>query len=429
MRVISIFLLFFLMFLSSCDTEKNIEPVNHFLKYFGREGSQMAADMEVGPDGFIYMLGNSADSLYLVKADQKGNSIWETSFGAAIPGAALVAKDLEISSNGTLLLLASTTEASGSLDFVVLTVDGADGRETFRLVDGYPGYDETPYSITEISDGYLVTGSTTRVMAPPSANDVLDGFIFRYNQSFGDYGISWSNDYVQYGPGTIDVVVKAYEARPGFLYMFGYSNQTDILDQTSDFNFFVFSVNNDGVANSFKFTPGQQGTNEILTSVSLISTTAASGFLLTGITEAGGVAELFALRIVGNIETVEKEVDLIQYQKTITNFGFASSTSVSNVQNLRAVGCASPFGFLVLSTENQNGNENLYLTRLDNTLSLLDRDAPGREYGGVGNDSAAAVKFLPDGTVLILGTMVQGEVNGQKKMVLMKLNNEGKFSG
>lgn len=420
-------ILFFLIALAisiSCDTEKNIEPVDHFLKYFGDKGSQMAVDMEVGSDGFIYMLGNSADSLYLVKSDEMGNWVWGEKYGAAT---VLVARDLEISASGSLLVLANTNEVGGNLDFVVMTVNNTSGAEMFRLVDGYPGYDEEAYSITEISDGYIVTGSTTRVSAPPSAGDVQDGFIFRYDQNFADYGVSWSNDYVQYGPGTIDVVIKAYEARPGFIYMFGYSNQTDILDQTADFNFFVFSVNNEGVANSFKFTPGQSVTNEILTSVSLISTTASSGFLLTGITESGGVAELYTMRIVGNIETVENQADLIQYQKAITSFGFASNTSTSNVQNLKAVGCSSPFGFLVLSTENLNGNENLYLTMLDNTLALRDRDVPGKAFGGIGNDSAADVEQLADGSILVLGTMVLGEVNGQKKMVLMKLDSEGKF--
>lgn len=133
------------------------------------------------------------------------------------------------------------------------------------------------------------------------------------------------------------------------------------------------------------------------------------------------------MRIVGNIETVENQADLIQYQKAITSFGFASNTSTSNVQNLKAVGCSSPFGFLVLSTENLNGNENLYLTMLDNTLALRDRDVPGKAFGGIGNDSAADVEQLADGSILVLGTMVLGEVNGQKKMVLMKLDSEGKF--
>jgi hypothetical protein len=80
----------------------------------------------------------------------------------------------------------------------------------------------------------------------------------------------------------------------------------------------------------------------------------------------------------------------------------------------------------MVSSQNSDGNEDIYFTLLDNRL-IADPGSEGLRFGGVGNDTAASVTDLPDGSVLVLGTMVLGEFNGQKKLVLMRLNSKGKF--
>ncbi|MEJ0033768.1 MAG: hypothetical protein WDO15_27050 [Bacteroidota bacterium] len=51
----------------------------------------------------------------------------------------------------------------------------------------------------------------------------------------------------------------------------------------------------------------------------------------------------------------------------------------------------------------------------------------GRTFGGVGDDSSGAVVEIADGRILVVGTMVLGDVKGQRKIVLMNLDSEGQF--
>ena len=47
-------------------------------------------------------------------------------------------------------------------------------------------------------------------------------------------------------------------------------------------------------------------------------------------------------------------------------------------------------------------------------------------FGGLNDDYIGAVKELPDGKIVLLGTMSLGN-EAQKKMVLIKVNKDGKF--
>ncbi|MFZ6001504.1 MAG: hypothetical protein ACOYW3_13420 [Bacteroidota bacterium] len=405
----------------SCETEKSLDPIGTFYKYYGMQGDQRAADLAVAFDGSIFLLGNKVTTdaggiesftPYLVKTDPGGNSIWEQSFTGFGSGEA---KDIEIS-NGGQLMIVGNTDLSGERDFFILVVNQADGSEVRRVVDGYPGFEEKVETITEISDGYIISGATTNVLAGASSGDRRDGFFFRYRADLTPYGIIWSN---RYGPGTDDVAVKTIEAKPGVFYMFGYSNQVDILDQTNDFNFWVFQTNAVGQPGSLKFSPGKARTNEILTSVNRIQGT--SNFLLTGVTEDGGVSELYAVKVRGDIETIQNVDDLIQQEKTLTNFGFTSDPAT------RALGISSNPDFIVVSSQNLDGNQDVYFSRLDSRLIPIP-GSDGRIFGGAGNDSASAVVQLADGDLLVLGTIVLGEVNGQTKLALLKLNPAGKFN-
>jgi hypothetical protein len=51
-----------------------------------------------------------------------------------------------------------------------------------------------------------------------------------------------------------------------------------------------------------------------------------------------------------------------------------------------------------------------------------------REFGGVGDDFVGAVTELPNGRILIIGTMTLGGVEGQTKIALLKLNPEGRLA-
>ncbi len=398
----------------ACDTESSIDPKVTFLRYYGTRGNQVAVDMTLGADGSIYLLGNSGEQVYLVKADAEGNSLWENTFIDA------EAKDIELGSDGNLLLTGTVTGADK--DIFILRVNAADGAAIGQpTVYGYVGFDEEAYSITEISDGYIVSGATTRVLENPGT-DQSDGFIFRFNTDLSPFGITWTE---RYGPGTFDVMVKTFQAGPSNFYFFGYSNNFDNLDDVNDFNFWIFSATGFGVADN-NFFVGSAGTNQRLHSVKPIPDQSGGGFLLTGTTEtSAGNYEIYATRIRTSFESSTSVDQIIQTSPSILTNGLSSDA------NVKVNGFPSSlFGFYMLANRNNNGNGDIFLNRVTNDLQLSADDwgAPdGYSFGGIGNDQPAALAEAADGCVLVLGTMVLGDVNGQQKMVLMKLDRSGRL--
>ena len=81
-------------------------------------------------------------------------------------------------------------------------------------------------------------------------------------------------------------------------------------------------------------------------------------------------------------------------------------------------------GYFIASDQIGQGLD-MRLTKLDNTGNIIFE----RVFGGVGDDFVGAVSELSDGKILLLGTMtLGGVVDGQKKIVLIKLNAQGKLA-
>src|SRR6478609_6014384 len=104
--------------LESCDTSGTIgDPAqDHFIKYYGSDGDQEGVDAVVGPDGSIYLLGNTTapgttvgKQLYLVKTDPEGMLIQQRTFSGKNN---VEAKDIELTSDGKLVILADFDAAT-----------------------------------------------------------------------------------------------------------------------------------------------------------------------------------------------------------------------------------------------------------------------------------------------------------------------------
>jgi hypothetical protein len=85
--------------------------------------------------------------------------------------------------------------------------------------------------------------------------------------------------------------------------------------------------------------------------------------------------------------------------------------------------------FMLLTNDNtvSNVDMNLALTKLTRNSLTKAWQVP-LIFGGESDDFAGSVSELPDGRILVVGTMTVGGLSGQKKMVLMKLNAEGKLT-
>jgi hypothetical protein len=408
----------------SCDTSNNVSPPDYFIKYFGEGGHQRGVDLIVNPDGTILLFGTTSTTrdedsrnLLLVKSDARGNLLWQKTFGGSTGEEA---KDIELTSDGRIVLL-GTTKKFGDKDVLLIITD----QEGIKLDSVTYHYDknEEPNSVSETTDGFIVTGSTTNTnqKANPVANDIQDAFNFRFDKDLNEYSNTWNKTL---GPGTIDVGVKVIQVGTGF-YFFGYSNKSRSGQSTSDLNFWVFPLNNFG---NGTFDVGEEifigGTSdERLTSVILSPPEAGEGFLLTGMASTSAnppVTTIYIAKMRKSLNFSTSNGALIGDPQSLGNdLGPISAFSTKSNSSILS-------GFLVLSNDKSLGNENFYLTKVDNDLNNKWKSPQGFNFGGSSEDTIGGIAELPDGSILMIGTFSVGD-DFQLKMTLIKVNKDGKF--
>ncbi len=416
---------FVLIFVAlGCDTASNIDPPedSFFVKFYGDEGNQEGVDAVINPDGTITLFGtteelNMGKQLYLVNILPNGLINWERKYGTSKNE---IAKDIELTRDGRLAIVADIENTPTEHDILVMTL-GLDGAviasDTIKFINGGTPTDETANSITQISDGFIVAGSTNNLDLKPNGtgpvNDSRDALFVRLFDDLTIYPDLWKQGY---GPGAFDEAIKVIEVSPNQFYLFANTN-TPV--PFSDINFHVLGLGATGQGNSpNNFFPGEQtGSNEILSSVAFSPIQSGEGFLLAGISQAPGAsADVYVVKLRKDLNFNNSD---IQFQKTLSiNLGIVSQAKVSTV-------ASSSSGFLILANEKLTGIQNFYLTKIDNSGFPVWSDPI--IFGGEQDDRIGSVLEFPDGSIGIIGTFAIG-VDGETKMTFIKVNKEGKFS-
>lgn len=429
----------------SCDTERNIPLLSQdtFLKFYGVEGEQTGVDFVLTADQSIVMVGNSTlpgrtQMIYVVKVDLLGNVVWENMIGLSDKNNTV--KDIELHADGRLIIAGETEMAVGNRD-VFLKIMNGDGVELDSARhDIAAGSDEEVKSVSIIStglvadqQGFVVAGATTSIDTEgsyvPTARDVRDAMHVRFTEIPSLQVMSSASWDTRTGKNdSEDIAVKVIRSNdPNKLYCFGYTNVVGNTTTSGDFKYWIFAITDGGEEagdlESLLDDLGMASEDEILKSVLDIDITDPfyKGFLLSGVAvdNAGNKRGYFV--------KVKRDIDFMQpptINNGITqtyNFSFGSSSETLNsfynpLEN----------DYLILATQNTNSNlaEDLSLFKLDREVQPV----WGPEvFGGESFDEAGAVLQLPDGKIMVLGTMTVGGLNGQKKMALMKLNPEGKL--
>jgi hypothetical protein len=412
------------LLLPSCDTSGSEGQSAYFIKYYGLEGNQEGVDMIVNDDGTFYLFGNSKlpgknQQLYLLKADANGMMLWDEPkfFGGDVY--ANYARDIEKTSDGKLVMVATSERAVGDNDVLLIIAD-QEGNELNSVKRGYAGTNEDASTVTQISDGFIVTGSTTNVAVKPNpvANDQLDIFTFRYNTDLTTYAQVWND---AFGAGIHDAGVKTVQVNANLFYVFSYTDLKPPLQTTANYNFAVYPLNNFGVPVGATSYAGTSSVNERLTSVLTVPASLGGGFFLTGIaTEVSGENRVYIAKMNKDLTLSGTDADFV-YQKSF-------SSSLGALATLHATSAASvTSGFFVLSNENSSGNQNFCLSKSTNEGEEIWKDPSRFIFGGAGADKIGAVAELPDGKIVMLGTFSIGD-DAQEKMALIKVNKDGKFS-
>lgn len=406
---------------SACDTSSDIpSPMGKFfMKYYGVDGDQVAADMVQSADGNFILLGTSGtrsgfestSRIYLCKVSSEGILIWEKVIGE--PGDRAI--DIEHIADDQYVILADHRISSLNTDPKLIRIN-TDGDRLDSVTYFREGVQRSK-SVTPLDDdGFIVTGSTEYdsviLLNPGNPDDLSDIFHYRCNATLQFDRVNW---YEQGGSGTFDLGIKTIEEPGNGFYVFGASNQTHAGNQEGKINLYYSTINNGGVTGDLNFL-GDFTTDTESSFVFPAPTELGGGFLIAGTKKypTGAVRlQLTKLRADLNFDFSDEQWDLE------VQLGDRNLTAVSAAPCVTGVR-----GYFVLANETAaDGRKNIWLTKVNtNGAEVWSRFFGSREE----DDSAASVIELEDGNILVLGTI--GLVNGQSKITLFKLNTYGQLA-
>ena len=404
-----------------CDTAANVDDPDKFtfVKFYGRDGDQTGVDLEVLDDGSIMLLGNtrttSAKRIYLVKIDALGNVIWDRVLG----GIADVAIDIEPAGDN-FVILARTELSASDHDFKLLLIDDQ-GLKLDSTVQGYAGKKEDPRSITPLQDGgFVVTGATQYDedpnFNPPDPDAYANVFHWRCDSRFNFVNAKWRNLFGD--KSEFDGAVKAFEVSNAAIrfYVCGFTSAPHFGKSGSNLNLRYYGLSDDGEPPSQVGYAGDYTQNTTLNAAIREPAELGGGYFQLGTrANTSGTVTMHVTKLRPQLtftdqdRLLDKEIDIIPRPLEAV----AAATVVAG----------APQGYLLLAEELRNlGTKNISLTKIDQRGTVAWSISLGSEEE---NDEAAAVSELPDGRILVLGTVEIGD--NQSKMTLFKLNSDGRL--
>ena len=428
-------LLAVLVSVTGCDTERNTEDpdISYFMKYYGGDGNQYGVDMVVLDDGSFLLLGNFEEAtfntdLYLLRVNAEGDLIWDLRIGEE-EEVIWKAKDIEPTPAGDFVVLAEyQVDVGEQTDLVVFRVS-ADGA--VLKTSGPFGTIANDYarSITPVDDGSFIVSGTTELTGdygnPSVPNpDVGDFFNFRLDADLNLWPeTDWGPSISGFG-GRQDVAVKAIPFLynpPGspdgpktYFYVFGHSKS--VLFDSERMGLFYF-LRADHGGESANFYPGRHPADTQINFVLQAAPQFGGGFVVVGTTQDNfGNSSIFAARLASSLTFQDFNRDVPSFYGSLllgrNTRGVAAANSV-----------AGEPGFLIVGDELRGtGASNIWLSKIDQSGAVMWSTTIGSQAE---NDMAAAVHELPDGRIVIFGTM--GLANKHAKMALIKVNRRGRF--
>ena len=374
---------------AACKTTPAVNPDDSglFIKMFGGATNDDAYSAVVAADGNYVFLGattsftqgtNNPQDIFLVKADQNGNELWNRNLGGH------AGKSIQNTADGGFIVLGDTV-ASDTSSFVLMKTDG-EGQVQWSINYGLPNRNEVATNVQLTTDGgYLMMGN---ILNNDGSSDIYviktdaQGAIIR-ERVYGFANLQNSTATILEDATTKDILWcgTAFTATSA----------------TSDIR--VVRAN-DIVNTQWDFFFG--GTeNEIGKDMKQVS----DGYVIVGTTssEGSGGSDVFLIKI--------SEQGVMQWSKT---FGGAANDEGE------AISLTEDGGYIITgSTESEGeGGKDVF---------LIKTDAEGNQvwtqtFGGTRNDIGRIVLQTQDKGYLILSTII---FENNNMLALIKTNEGG----
>jgi len=417
--------------LYTCDTENNIDPEfkNYFIKYYGEDGDHQAKDFIINNDGTIIILGTvtfgqtvQTKRVYIVKTDLEGNELWNKTLGSDFNE---IAQDIEPiiagPDAGNFIVLSNLTVSQDITNFR-LTVINAEGDSLKSFL--FSEYvvqnpDNSTFisnsfsckTVTSIADGSLYVSGLVYVNTPDNQLNasltqppaVLEDLLVV--KLYNDYTIQYFD---QIGRSYSGSAVQVSQVGTSFIYA-GHSDDGELIPPAltqyqTDFFFRSFINNPSAVGGLIAGSANLNETMNAFTTQSLLNTYAAIG---TQSDLNGANRKAYAAVVSNTLNSVIADGVVLSGSSEYEGVAIAAAST----------------SYMMLANEINSANQrDIYFRKM--SIGLVPEF--DLKFGAVENDDrGAAVAELPNGDILILGTM---QLAGQQdKIALIKLRPNGTF--
>ncbi len=404
---------------SSCDTKNSIDPEfkNYFIKYYGEDGSHEAKDFVVTNDGGVIIVGTITTGLdkrvYILKTDLEGNELWSKVLDSDVNEFVQDVEPIIEGINAGKFIVLSNTQVNGNVLETQFTIIHTNGVIETRTKLQTKLLSQEGVSITSLQaggvGGFYLAGRTTdwdsanantSLTVPPEIKEDL--MVVKLNQNL---------DTIRFdliGGSHTGLAVRVIQlSTDNFMYCGHWDGITDGRlpnEPKIESNLFFRAFLEDPRSASSLYA-GTLTLQERL--VSVARTTFGGVAIATQSDDNGINRKVFAVSTNSDFSTVRSEGIIF---------------SNSDEFEAAAVSIGSSRFYVLANQINAQGNRDIFLKRLDTSLQS-DLDLT---FGSENNDDrGAAVAELPNGDILILGTM---ELAGQQdKIALIKLRPNGTF--
>ena len=395
--------------INACDTTSTVTPYQGqtFIKLFGGNGSEEGKDLIALTDGGFVLVGSTTSmseggkDVYVVRADNFGNVIWENKFGGLGDD---VGNAVILGRNNTIYVCGEVTQDSslflGLRDVIVLNLNLDNGALIGQ--ENYYGdslKDEVGTNILEIENGFLLTAT--------HQEENSKFFMVETDQNL--VAIPDRSKYVTGDEGVNNLSVTTYNKvnySPSDPPYICFGSVLEFNSNTYKFQSFEYRTNNQSAI--FQELYGSDLNNEYCTDAYQLLD---GGYILAGLAEVGNTSNEMLVKIDPN----RQQVGDVQIYSNDNN---------ANVRDC-SVYQTRDGGYIVSSTielpESEGGDE-ISLLRTNSEGELLWR----RSYGSNDNDIGAQVIELDDGSFMVVGTIgFDINQNSKSKMCLLKVNSNG----
>jgi hypothetical protein len=414
MRQISLLIVFSVMLVCSCDTEGNVDPIyqTYFIKYYGEDGNQEGVDLLVNADGSMILLGNSSSQTnpvtipFIVKIDPFGTVLWQRQFGELNEKAV----DVETDNAGNLIIVSNSGEGDATRVKVYQISQGGDDMASIKVELGEM---QVAKSVSIMSDGRIFVpgyaapkdsrNTDPAIIHSLDKADVIILDVDLQAQEFEVISPFRGGEYEGAG-------VKVFEDANGY-DLCGYTDRRyESLDIMKRFE--LLELNESASAEGARVVFGNNSEYQIASSFIETSGLLGDAYFMVGTTYNNANPLLSTFHVAHYYKPLDTKMPpRFQFPLLLSRRLEGVSGAASETE-----------GFYVLGNDIRDNNKrDIFLVKLASDGAVLGSVAFGALEG---DDSAGAVRVLPDGRVAVLGTM---ELETQKKIALIVLDSDGRL--